>query len=85
MLIILHVEINCFDLISKSKYIHLEMKEYYVPYTSLPQYYKECTELYFYFPLLYLGETKFENYYISTIRTPTTNYKSIHFIMGVKN
>jgi hypothetical protein len=37
------------------------MKEYHVPYTLLPQYNKECTELYFYFPFIYLGETKFEN------------------------
>jgi hypothetical protein len=34
MLIILRVEI---DLISTYKYIDLEMKEYYVPYTLLPQ------------------------------------------------
>jgi hypothetical protein len=46
MLIILHVEI---DLISKYKYINLEMKDYYVPYTLLPQYKRECTELYFFF------------------------------------
>ncbi len=84
MLIILPVEINYFDLISKYKYIDLEMKEYYVPYTLLPQYNKECKEQYFYFPCFYLGEIKFENYYISNNRTPTTNYKSIHFIMGGK-
>ena len=46
MLIILHVEIN---LISKYKYIDLEMKEYYIPYYLLPQYNKECTELFFIF------------------------------------
>jgi hypothetical protein len=46
MLIILRVEIN---LISKYKYIDLEMKEYYVPYSVLPQYNKERTELYFIF------------------------------------
>jgi hypothetical protein len=60
------------------------MKEYYEAYTLLPQYNKECTDLYFYFPCVYLGETKFENYYISNNRTPTTNYNSIHFIMGGK-
>jgi hypothetical protein len=38
----------------------------------------------FYFPCIYLGETKFKNYYISNNRTPTTNYKSIHFKMGGK-
>ncbi len=43
MLIILHVEIN---LISKYKYLDLEMKEYYIPYYLLPQYNKECTELF---------------------------------------
>ncbi len=41
------------------------MKEYYVLYTLLPQYNKECTDLYFYFPCIYLGEIKFKNYYIS--------------------
>jgi len=81
MLIILHVEIS---LISKYKYIDLEMKEYYVPYCLLPQYNKECTELYFYFPCICFSEIKFENYYISNNRKPTTNYKSIHFIMGGK-
>ncbi len=60
------------------------MKEYYVPYYLLPQYNKECTELYFYFPCICLSEIKFENYYISNNRKPTTNYKSIHFIMGGK-
>ncbi len=81
MLIILHVEIN---LISKYKYIDLEIKEYYIPYYLLPQYNKECTKLYFYFPCICLSEIKFENYYISNNRKPTTNYKSIHFIMGGK-
>ena len=33
---------------------------------------------------MYWVETKFENYYISNNRQPTTNYKSIHFIMGGK-
>jgi hypothetical protein len=60
------------------------MKEYYVPYTLLPQYNKERTELFFYFPCVYLNEIKFGNYYISNNRAPTTNYKSIHFIMGGK-
>ena len=81
MLIILHVEIS---LISKYKYIDLEMKEYYIPYYLLPQYNKECTELYFYFPCICFSEIKFENYYISNNRKPTTNYKSIHFIIGGK-
>jgi hypothetical protein len=60
------------------------MKEYYVPCTLLPQYNRESTELYFYIHCLYLGEIKFEKYYISNNKTPTTNYKSIHFIMGGK-
>ncbi len=38
----------------------------------------------FYFPCICLTEIKFENYYISNNRKPTTNYKSIHFIMGGK-
>ena len=33
---------------------------------------------------MYLGEVKFENYYISNNRTPTTNYRSIHFIIDGK-
>ncbi len=39
---------------------------------------------YIYFPCVYLGETKFENYYISNNSKTITNYKSIHFIMGGK-
>ena len=62
----------------------LKSQEYYVPYTLAPQYNKECTELYFYFPCIFLSEIKFENYHISNNRKPTTNYKSIHFIMGGK-
>ncbi len=42
MLIILRAVIS---LISKYKYIDLEMKDYYIPYYLLPQYNKECTEL----------------------------------------
>jgi hypothetical protein len=38
MRIILPVEIKYFDFISKYKYIDLEMKECYVPYTLTPQY-----------------------------------------------
>jgi hypothetical protein len=84
----LHMVINYFDFISKYIYIYiyidLEMKEYYVPYTLTPQYNRECTELYFIFPSVSLNEIKFENYYISNNRTPTTNYKSIHFVIGCK-
>jgi hypothetical protein len=60
------------------------MKECYIPYTLRPQYNRECNELYFFFPCMSLGETKFENYHISNNIKPTTNYKSIHFIMGGK-
>ncbi len=60
------------------------MKKYYIPYTLRPNYNRECTKLYFFFPCMYLGETKFKNYFISNNRTPTTNYKSIHFIMRGK-
>jgi hypothetical protein len=38
----------------------------------------------FLFPYVSLNEMKFENYYISNNRTPTSNYKSIHFIIGGK-
>jgi hypothetical protein len=77
MRITLHAIIKHFDFISKYKYIDLKMKKYYVPYTLLPQFNRENTELYFFFPCLYLGETKCENYYISNNRAPTIN--SIHF------
>jgi hypothetical protein len=60
------------------------MKEYYVPCTLLPQYNRECTDIYFFFPYVSLNEIEFENYYISNNRTPTTNYKSIHFVIGGK-
>ena len=60
------------------------MKEYYVIYTLNPQYNKEFTEFYFYFPWVYLNEINFENYYISNNRTPNISCKSIHFIMGGK-
>ena len=41
--------------LSLIKYIDLEMKEYYIPYYLLPQYNKECTELYFYFSCICLS------------------------------
>jgi hypothetical protein len=31
-----------------------------------------------------VGRDKFQNYYILNNRTPTTNYKLIHFILGGK-
>ncbi len=82
MHIILPAEIKYLDFICKYQYIDLEMKECYI--TLTPQYNRECIELYFFFPYASLNEIKFENYYISNNRTPTTNYKSIHFMIGGK-
>jgi len=61
------------------------MSEYKIPFCLAPKYNKECNELYFYFPLCsFLTDISFKNYYISNNGKPTTNYKSIHFIMNNK-
>ena len=61
-----------------------KIKEYNIPYILAPKDNKECNELLFYFPSSLLPEIIFENYYISNHGKPTTNYKSIHFIMNNK-
>ena len=61
-----------------------KIKEYNIPYILAPKYNKECNELLFYFPSSLLPEIIFENYYISNHGKPTTNYKSIHFIINNK-
>jgi hypothetical protein len=63
------------------------MKEYYVPYTlahNITANVLRLTELRFVFSYVSLNEIKFENYCMSNNRTSTTNYKSIHFIIGGK-
>ena len=54
------------------------------PFTTVPLYNKECNELIFFLPGSSLSEIKFKNYYLSNNGKPTTNYKSIHFIINGK-
>ncbi len=60
------------------------MKERNAPYSLIPQYDKECTELFFYFPLRTIYKIKFNNYFPLNNGIPTINYKSIHFVMDCK-
>ena len=61
------------------------MFEYNLPFVLAPKFNKECNELYFYFPLSsFMTDITFKDYYISNRGKPTTNYKSIHFIMNNK-
>ncbi len=60
------------------------MKEYDNPFSPVPKYNKECNELLFHFPCTSTTEIKFQNYFISNNRKPTTNYKSVHFVMNGK-
>jgi hypothetical protein len=56
-----------------------------IPFSLAPRYNKaECNELLLYFPSSSITEIKFENNYISNYGKPTTNYKSIHFIINNK-
>ncbi len=61
-----------------------EIKEYKIPFSLAPKYNRECNELFFYFPSSLISDITFKNYYISNHGKPTTNYKSIHFIMNNK-
>ena len=46
---------------------------------------KECNEFLFYIPLAsFMTDITFKDYFISNHNKPTTNYKSIHFIMNNK-
>jgi hypothetical protein len=58
------------------------MFECNIPYILAPKYNKECNELLFYFPSSLIPEITFKNYFISNHGKPTTNYKSIHFIIN---
>ena len=61
-----------------------EIKEYKIPFSLAPKYNKECNELFFYFPSSLISDIRFKDYYLSNRGKPTTNYKSIHFIMNNK-
>ena len=69
---------------SENKNESAEMKEYDDPFQILPNYNKDCTELLFQFPYTLIFEIKFKNYFLSNHGRPTTNYKSIHFIINGK-
>ena len=62
----------------------MKPKEYKIPFSLAPKYKKEYNELFFFFPPSLISEISFKNYYISNHGKPTTNYKSIHFIMNNK-
>ena len=62
----------------------IELKECEIPYLIAPQYNKDCSELIFFFPGSSLSEIKFKNYFLYNNGKPTTNYKSIHFIINGK-
>jgi hypothetical protein len=63
------------------------MFECNIPYILKPKYNKECNEYYLFSFFLNYGlipEITFKNYYVSNHGKPTTNYKSIHFIINNK-
>jgi hypothetical protein len=63
----------------------MSKKQYYIPFSIVPRYNKECNELLFYIPLAsFMTDITFKDYFISNHNKPTTNYKSIHFIMNNK-
>ena len=63
----------------------MSKKKYNIPFSIAPRYNKECNELLFYFPLTsFMTDITLKDYYISNHNKPTTNYKSIHFIMNNK-
>ena len=61
-----------------------EIKEYETPFIITPLYNKDCTELIFLLPGHSISEIKFKNYFLTNNGKPTTNYKSIHFIINGK-
>ena len=58
------------------------MKEYNIPLKLTPEYNHDCTEIIFF--IFSLSEIKFKDYFLSNNGKPTTNYKSIHFIINGK-
>ena len=66
----------------KNKEIKIsEIKENEIPFIITPLYNKDCTELVFLLPGHSISEIKFKNYFLTNNGKPTTNYKSIHFII----
>ena len=61
-----------------------ELKEREIPHLIVPQYNKDCSELIFFLPGSSLSEIKFKNFFLSNNGKPTTNFKSIHFIINGK-
>ncbi len=60
-----------------------EIKEHDISESLIPTTYnKDNTELIFTIPCTLLSEIKFKNYFISNNEKPTTNYKSIRFIIN---
>ena len=63
----------------------MSKKKYYIPFSIAPRYKKECNELLCYIPFTtFMTDITFKDYFISNHNKPTTNYKSIHFIMNYK-
>ena len=63
----------------------MSKKQYYIPFSIIPRYNKECNELLFYIPLAsFMTDITFKDYFISNHNKPTTNNKSILFIMNNK-
>jgi hypothetical protein len=61
-----------------------EIKRNSIPFSLAPKYNNECNELLYYFPSTLISVITIKNYFISNHGKPTTNYKSIHFIMNNK-
>ena len=61
----------------------LKFLHFSVTYSIFPS--RDDTELIFTFPCTLLSGNKFKNYSISNNGKPTTNYKSIHFIINGKD
>ena len=67
---------------SENKSQTIEMKEYNISLKLTPEYNHDCTELIFF--ICSLSRIKFKDYFLSNNGKPTTNYKSIHFIINCK-
>ena len=61
-----------------------ELKEHNVPIILKPKFNYDCSELIFFLPGSLLIDIRFKNYFLSNNEKPTTNYKSIHFIINGK-
>ena len=61
-----------------------ELKEHNVPIILKPKFNYDCSELMFFLPGSLLIDIRFKNYFLSNNEKPTTNYKSIHFIINGK-